>query len=284
MSNLKKYLKVVNENVNNKRTFDRYMEVIHANQDFFTRHEIDEFFKKEFENDITLYDEGVREIIKTAAKVAIEKIAPLVVAGSLLIPSQIKADPNNTNGKNPNPTNTKMSVEQSKNIVKAPKKLQINNLSFFRESGIIKTTSNDVKYTFESSIVLDFDLELKMSTLHVLKISHAINNSQTSITKNNYADRERDIKILQSDIEEDIKGIDNVNTINKSDFLKNILYAYCGVKLNSDVTKYDLKDLKDALIGFSKVIVELPPTAKSKTDNINDDANKELNNELNNEK
>jgi len=64
MSNLKKYLKVINENVNNKRTFDRYMEVIHANQDFFTRHEIDEFFKKEFENDIVLYDEEFSKTFK----------------------------------------------------------------------------------------------------------------------------------------------------------------------------------------------------------------------------
>jgi hypothetical protein len=65
MSNLKKYLKVVNENVNNKRTFDRYMEVIHTNQDFFTRHEIDEFFRKEFKNDITLYDESIGEKLKS---------------------------------------------------------------------------------------------------------------------------------------------------------------------------------------------------------------------------
>jgi hypothetical protein len=96
MSNLKKYLKVINENVNNKRTFDRYMEVIHANQDFFTRHEIDEFFKKEFESDIMLYDEGMKEIIEKAKKYGKKYGITAALAASLIFSStagKLKATP-----------------------------------------------------------------------------------------------------------------------------------------------------------------------------------------------
>jgi hypothetical protein len=63
------------------------MEVIHANQDFFTRHEINEFFKKEFENDIVLYDEGMKEIIEKAKEYGKKYGITAALAASLIFSS-----------------------------------------------------------------------------------------------------------------------------------------------------------------------------------------------------
>lgn len=59
MSNLKKYLKVYKEDAKHKKAFQQYMAVISENQDFFTRHEVNEFLTDMIKDGTLVYDEGI---------------------------------------------------------------------------------------------------------------------------------------------------------------------------------------------------------------------------------
>jgi hypothetical protein len=59
MSNLKKYLKVYSEDAQHKKAFEQYMRVISENQDFFTRHEVNEFLTDMIKDGTLVYDEGI---------------------------------------------------------------------------------------------------------------------------------------------------------------------------------------------------------------------------------
>ena len=60
MSNLKKYLKVYKEDAKHKKAFQQYMMVISENQDFFTRHEVNEFLTDMIKDGTLVYDEGFK--------------------------------------------------------------------------------------------------------------------------------------------------------------------------------------------------------------------------------
>ena len=78
MSNLKKYLKVYKEDAKHKKAFAQYMMVISENQDFFTRHEVNEFFTDMIKDGTLVYDEGFfGDVVK---KIAI----PLTITAALL--------------------------------------------------------------------------------------------------------------------------------------------------------------------------------------------------------
>ena len=63
MSNLKKYLKVYKEDAKHKKAFQQYMMVISENQDFFTRHEVNEFLTDMIKDGTLVYDEGWKQWI-----------------------------------------------------------------------------------------------------------------------------------------------------------------------------------------------------------------------------
>ena len=85
MSNLKKYLKVYKEDAKHKKAFQQYMMVISENQDFFTTHEVNEFFTDMIKDGTLVYDEGWKQWVTGAA---------IVVAS--LFPSKIKSMELNT--------------------------------------------------------------------------------------------------------------------------------------------------------------------------------------------
>ena len=78
MSNLKKYLKVYKEDAQHKKAFEQYMTVISENQDFFTRHEVNEFFTDMIKDGTLVYDDG---IIKDFFK---KKGIPILVGAAML--------------------------------------------------------------------------------------------------------------------------------------------------------------------------------------------------------
>lgn len=78
MSNLKKYLKVYKEDAQRANAFKQYMQIVSENQDFFTTHEVNEFFTDMIKDGTLVYDEGV--IGDMAKKIAL----PLTITAALL--------------------------------------------------------------------------------------------------------------------------------------------------------------------------------------------------------
>lgn len=68
MSNLKKYLKVYKEDTQRTNAFKQYMQIVSENQDFFTTHEVNEFFIDMIKEGTIVYDEGAKDYLKKLGK------------------------------------------------------------------------------------------------------------------------------------------------------------------------------------------------------------------------
>ena len=152
MSNLKKYLKVYKEDAKHKKAFQQYMMVISENQDFFTRHEVNEFFTDMIKDGTLVYDEGWKQWAAGAA---------IFVAS--LFPSKIESKSMELN-------TAQLQIASGSELVQMTSPEQIGNF----------------KYNIEDIKKLNTD-EL-IPALAFIKISCAVNNQNkfgTGETKRN---------------------------------------------------------------------------------------------------
>ena len=131
MSNLKKYLKVYKEDAKHKKAFEQYMTVISENQDFFTHHEVNEFFTDMIKDGTLVYDEGSigdyynKYVLPTLGGAAIAIASLLPTNGSLSAKTPLSS--------------------QIKNENKMEQKIELNKIKINYEKGYFEVANIKIK-------------------------------------------------------------------------------------------------------------------------------------------
>ena len=131
MSNLKKYLIVYKEDAKHKKAFEQYMTVISENQDFFTHHEVNEFFTDMIKDGTLVYDEGSigdyynKYVLPTLGGAAIAIASLLPTNGSLSAKTPLSS--------------------QIKNENKMEQKIELNKIKINYEKGYFEVANIKIK-------------------------------------------------------------------------------------------------------------------------------------------